>query len=41
MLALKIVMCWILVSLTVGPIFSWAFFYPIRREHQMTLSILT
>lgn len=35
MLVLKILAGWFILSLTAGPIFVWAFFYPIRREKEM------
>jgi hypothetical protein len=35
MLALKILGYWIALSLTVGPLFAWAFFHPMRREDEM------
>lgn len=35
MLALEIVGCWIALSCAAGPVFAWAFFYPVRREDEI------
>jgi len=35
MLAFEIVWGWVLLSCTVGPVFAWAFFFPVRREDEL------
>jgi hypothetical protein len=35
MLALEIIGCWVALSCAAGPLFAWAFFYPMRREDEI------
>lgn len=35
MLALEIIVCWLAFSCGAGPLFAWAFFYPMRREDEI------
>ena len=35
MLAFEIVGGWLILSCVAGPLFAWAFFYPVRREDEI------
>jgi hypothetical protein len=35
MLALEVIGCWVALSCAGGPLFAWAFFYPVRREDEI------
>jgi hypothetical protein len=35
MLAFEIIWGWIILSCTAGPLFAWAFFFPVRREDEI------